>query len=181
MKKECLDLLNSVDAKKEELKKYLSELNQQDLNRLPAEGKWSAIMTVHHLILAEAGSLVYCKKKMSFDPELEDATPEQVEMETKVPYMLRSPKHKIQAPPGLGVESLDNTMTLDIAFSKWDELRNQIRSFIESQPEEIFSKALYKHPLAGKMRLIGMIMFYEGHLDSHSVQIKSNFETMVSA
>jgi len=156
-------------------------MEASELNRLPSSDKWSAIMTIHHLILAETGSLAYCKKKLSFNPELSDATAEEIKMETKVPYMLRSPKYKVQAPPGLGAEFLDNTMDLDTVFGKWDLSRGEVRTFIKDQPEEMFSKALYKHPMAGKMRIIGMIMFFEGHLDSHTAQIKGNFEAMATS
>lgn len=176
MKKECLELLDLIDSKNAELTKYLQAFESSQLTRIPADGKWSAIMTMHHLILAEGGSITYCKKKMSFNPELVDATEEQIKMETKLPYLLRSPKYKVEAPQGLSVEFLDNTMTLDEASEKWTAVRKEVRDFIENQPDVSFSKALYKHPLAGKMRLIGMLMFFDGHLDSHISQIKSNFD-----
>ena len=180
MKKECLELLDLIDDKKTSLKEYLEGFESSELVRLPTKGKWSAIMTVHHLMLAESGSIAYCKKKMSFDPVLIDATKDQIKMETKVPYLLKSPKYKVEAPLGLSAEYLDNTLTLNEVFEKWNAIRNEVREFIESQNESIFSKALYKHPLAGKMRLIGMVMFFEGHLDSHTTQIKRNFELIQS-
>jgi len=178
MKDKSLEYFDVIERNKSALKDYLAGFSSEDQHRIPTDGKWSALMIVHHIMLAEAGSLAYCKKKLSFNPELAEATEEEMAMETKVPYILRSPKYKNQAPPGIDTENLDNTRSLDSLYEEWDALRISIKTFLDEQPEALYTKALYKHPLAGKMRLQGMVMFYDGHLDSHTSQIKGQFERM---
>ena len=178
MKAACLELLDILDEKYIQLKGYLDDKGEQVSHSIPGEGKWSAAMTVHHLMIAEVGGLAYCQKKLSFNPTLEEANPDQIKMESKLPYMLRSSKYKAVAPPGLGAEYLNNELPLEELFSEWKTQRDGLKQFIQNQPETLFSKALYKHPLAGKMRLQGMLMFFEGHLDSHTNQIKENYTSM---
>jgi len=180
MKAECLRYYDLIETNRKALKEYLEGFSTEELQTIPADGKWSAMMTVHHVMLAEQGGLAYCLKKLSFNPELDEATEDQISLESKVPYMLRSPKYKAVAPPMIAGPNLDNTLTVNVAFSKWDELRSSMKSFLDDQPDARFSKALYKHPIAGKMRLQGMMMFFDGHQDSHTNQIKGNFEMMAN-
>ena len=44
----------------------LAAFDDEKLNRKPADGGWSAIQTMHHLILSEEFSMRYIQKKMGF-------------------------------------------------------------------------------------------------------------------
>ena len=59
--------------KVEQLLARLAPLDEALLNRPAANGGWSAIQTVHHLILSEELSLGYVRKKLSFPAQLENA------------------------------------------------------------------------------------------------------------
>ena len=63
--KEIEILESDLDSLIKELQKYDDEI----LNRKP-ENSWSVLQVLHHLMLAEQGSLKYVKKKLSYNPEL---------------------------------------------------------------------------------------------------------------
>ncbi len=53
----------------------LAQVSEETLNRKPANGGWSAIQTMHHLLLTEELSLAYVRKKLGFQPQLAPAGP----------------------------------------------------------------------------------------------------------
>ena len=71
MKEKILQANTRYAAQVESLLNELVPLGDERLNRKPANGSWSAIQTLHHLILVEENSMVYIHKKLSYNPQLE--------------------------------------------------------------------------------------------------------------
>ncbi|MBT8220147.1 MAG: DinB family protein [Bacteroidia bacterium] len=177
---DCLALLGALNDKLDELENELSKISCDQLTRIP-EHSWSPTMIVHHLLLSEQGSLAYCKKKLSFNPELPTFSEENGAMEQKMAHILRSPKYKVDAPPGLNKENLSNDIELSDLFSTWRASRQEVLGFLSEQPEENFVKLIYKHPLAGRMRLKGMLLFFDAHFDAHRQQIRNHLEAFAAS
>ena len=66
-------LLDRVDSDLKALLEELKDYSNDDLNRQPGPGKWSAFQVMHHLMRAEGLSVKYLKKKMSFNPTFKKA------------------------------------------------------------------------------------------------------------
>lgn len=163
--------LQQIDQELEALFQRWSAFSDQQLNQRPADGGWSPIQVMHHLILAEGGSLKYVKKKLSFKPKLEKAGLAAAFRSWMIKLYFALPM-KFQAPAVVGDDALPEHASLEETRQAWMSIRRELSAYLQELPEEHFEKSLYKHPLAGKMALQGMLDFFGAHLRRHSKQIE---------
>ncbi len=141
------------------------------LNQKPAHGGWSAIQVMHHLILSEELSLRYVQKKLSFESNLGNAgLPEWLRARTLWFYL--NVPIKFKAPPMVGRENLPDVATFADTKARWMDIRRQWAEYFSQMPPDIASKAVYRHPLAGRLSWLGMITFFRTHFERHSKQIR---------
>jgi len=163
--------LQAVNQKIEDLYSQLQSYNNEQLNRKPGPGQWSVLQVMHHLIQAETLSERYVRKKLSFNPELKPAGLAGafrlflVRINFVLPF-------KYKAPPGVGDDVLPETSTLEDTMQQWRRQRQSLKELLESLPNGYHNKALYKHPLAGKLSLVQMLDFFEFHIQRHLGQIE---------
>lgn len=151
----------------EDWKKYTDE----QLNQRPADGGWSALQVMHHLILAEGGSLSYVKKKLGTRPELNRAGLGSFFRSGMLRLFLTLPK-KYAAPKVVGEDMLPQRSSFADAQSQWLSVRQDLRDFLMALPEDHFYMEIYKHPRAGRMSLLGMLRFFNTHLQRHAGQVE---------
>lgn len=150
-----------------ELEPYGDEI----LNRLPATGGWSALQTMHHLILTEELSLAYVKKKLSFNPGLEPAGPG-ARWRGFLLWLYLSTPLKFKAPKNVGGDNLPNHSTFTDTRARWQNVRAEWTDFFTQMQENLVGMAVYKHPRAGRMGWLQMLAFFETHFDRHIKQIR---------
>ncbi|HRJ17233.1 MAG TPA: DinB family protein [Saprospiraceae bacterium] len=156
-----------IEAMYEQLKAHSDE----HLNRRPGPQQWSVLQVMHHLIQAETLSERYVRKKLSFNPELKPAGIAGafrlflVRINFVLPF-------KYKAPKGVGDDVLPETSTLEETIQQWRKQRESLSELLENLPEGYHAKALYKHPLAGKLSLVQMLHFFEIHIQRHQGQIE---------
>ncbi|MCB0550237.1 MAG: DinB family protein [Phaeodactylibacter sp.] len=162
--------LKKIDQRLQGLLDELSAYDNEALNRKPADGGWSALQVMHHLLLAEEGSVKYVKKKLSFNPELSAAGFSSSWRAFLLNFYFILP-FKFKAPPGVGDDALPARSDFQEVSERWRSSRKALREYLESLPEELFQKSIYRHPFAGRMSLEGMVQFFEGHFERHRKQI----------
>ncbi|MFN0176850.1 MAG: DinB family protein [Saprospiraceae bacterium] len=155
----------------EALLNELSTLDHERLNRKPANGGWSAIQTMHHLILVEENSMAYIRKKLSFNPQLEKAGLGSWWRSLLLNVTLRIPI-KFKAPKSAGIELIPETDTLKAVNIRWQKIRNEWQAFFENMPDELNEKAAYKHPRAGRLSWLQMLYFFASHFKRHRGQVR---------
>ncbi len=161
----ALDL--ELNALLEELKHY----SEDQLNRRPAENKWSILQVIHHVMMVEAAGYRYIKKKLSFEPELKKAgIPSFLRRQALLLY-LRTPLRR-KAPKAVGDGALPERSSFWETAKEWKQLRSDIRDYLGELPESHFDKSIYKHPAIGRVSLSGMLAFYRGHFQRHRKQIR---------
>lgn len=126
---------------------------------------------MHHLILTEELSLQYVRKKLSFDPKLEKVDFSTMIKQLLLRFYLNVPI-KFKAPDAVGDQSLPGFTTLADTRSRWMKVRQEWTQFLEQMPAELEDKAVYKHPLAGRLGWTGMLAFFQYHLERHEKQIR---------
>jgi uncharacterized damage-inducible protein DinB len=166
------DVLRQLDALNAELHTLLSTLEQYDeaqLNATPAAGSWSALQTMHHVMLAEKYALQYCQKKLSFDPDLSKAG-----LSTRLRSFLVSHYDRIpikaKAPKAVSSTALPAQSTLASVRTTWQAQRAQLAEFLAQQPLSRFQEEVFKHPFAGRLDFRGMLNFFQGHFRRHRQQ-----------
>ncbi len=162
--------LQQLDTELTELLKVLKDYSERTLNKRPAEDKWSVLQVMNHLILVEGYGKAYVEKKLSFNPELKKAglggTWRKFMMNTVVKFPF-----KVNAPAPVSGDNLPEESSFWETAKKWKQQREELRIFLETLPVEHFNKELYKHPLAGKMSLYGLMDFNVAHFKRHLKQI----------
>lgn len=140
------------------------------LNRRPADGGWSAMQTIHHLILSEELSLAYVRKKLGFNPEL-DAVGLGAWWRSFLLWLSLSSPLKFKAPAAISKENLPEYASLPDSRERWLRVRAEWAEFFEKMPDALSDKEVYKHPRAGKISWGGMLWFFETHFKRHRKQM----------
>lgn len=156
----------------ETVRKFLQSMSKhtdEQLNRKPEDGGWSAIQTMHHLVLSEEFSMSYIRKKMGFTADFAPADWSARARSFLLWASLRSPV-KFKAPPAIGQEHLPAYATLAETQERWEKARRTWEDFFEQMPEHLSDKLVYKHPRAGKISWMQTLAFFEVHLARHSKQ-----------
>jgi len=148
-----------------DLKKY----SDNDLNWKPGEGKWSVLQIMEHLILAESLSQKYLEKKLSFDPELKNANIISSMGSLFISFYMKTPI-KAKAPAAVG-EVLPEHSTFWELVKQWKQDREDLETYLNSLPPELFKKQVYKHPMGGRMSIGNMMTFHKDHFKRHRKQI----------
>ncbi len=170
MNQKTAEQLERIDAKLQQLLEKLRSYSDEVLNKKPTPDSWSVLQVMHHLMLAENLSGKYVQKKLSFNPKLEKTN-----WSTAWRMLvLRSYNYlpiRLKAPANVSSENLPEQSTLSETSEKWLTQRRQLRDYLATLPDDIFDKEVYKHPIAGRLSLLGMLTFFEGHFDRHLAQI----------
>jgi len=170
MKTAIKEKVNRLEQKRLELMAELEILNEDKLNYKPAPGKWSIIQIVHHLIKSEQLSVIYIKRNITNKSGISKSSFRAKFNAFVLKWGLILPL-KLKAPNN--VSDVPDFDTFENAKSKWDKVRNSFVSVIESMADDLLSKDIFKHPIAGKMNLEGTIDFFDAHFKHHLKQIKS--------
>ncbi|MEI6408358.1 MAG: DinB family protein [Bacteroidota bacterium] len=140
------------------------------LNQNPVKGGWTAIQTMHHLIMSEEQSLVYVRKKMSFNPVFERAGIGSYMRSFALWLMLTSPI-KFRAPKFIAEAYLPANESLANTRKRWEAIQQEWLHFFAELPTELLPKTVYKHPRAGRQTFRQMVWFFRWHFKRHRKQI----------
>jgi len=169
--------LQKLNASLDSLFQDLSTYSDEQLNTQPGPGKWSALQTMHHLLIAEGYAQGYVRKKLSFNPKLNNAGLGD-KWRTLLLWLYLSAPFKFKAPPAVAEENLPTDSSLATTKTQWKEQRQELAAQLKSYSPEIFNKSLYKHPFSGRMTLDGMLIFYQIHFERHRKQIERTLEAV---
>lgn len=157
----------------ERVNQLLDDLARYDaarLNRKPADGGWSAVQTAYHLLLAEEGSMKYLRKKLS-SPGHFDRAGWPARWRGFLLWLSLSLPFKFKAPPTTVPENLPESAGMDELRSRWNQIREEWTVFFEQLPDELFDKAVYRHPRAGRLGWVQTLQFFHTHFTRHRKQI----------
>ena len=175
-----------TSGSKEQLKFKLQELenqtvrlldqllpyNDDELTRQPTEGSWSVNQVLTHLILSERKSLLYVKKKLSFNPALppsdifSNLRSQLLRIALLLPFKYRAPK-SVQINDAVGLKGFH------LLRQEWLADRDDLNEYLMSLDEDLLDLQIYKHPYAGRLTPLQMVVFFTHHLRRHESQIKS--------
>lgn len=169
--------LDRIDQSVENLYQELQQHPDELLNRKPGPGKWSVLQVLHHLMVAEKLSEGYVRKKTSSGSDFPN-----VPMSSHTNLLLLRLNFllplKFKAPPAVGDNALPDTSTLADTMAAWKQQRQSLRVLLAGLPEGVLSKAIYKHPLAGRLNAAQMISFFDIHFTHHLSQVKRTLKAV---
>jgi uncharacterized damage-inducible protein DinB len=166
-------IIKTYSAYTKEVHQLLTELESladARLNQNPVKGGWSAIQTMHHLIMSEEQSLAYVRKKMSFNPDFKRADIGSHVRSFALWLMLTSP-FKFRAPKFIAEAYLPANESLANTRKRWEAIQQEWMEFFAELPAELLPKTVYKHPRAGRQTFGQMVGFFRWHFKRHRKQI----------
>ncbi len=157
------------DQQVQTLLEDFAQYSDEQLNRPPANGGWSPIQVLHHLILTDELSLAYIRKKLSFNPTLEKVGLGNHWRSLLLTVFLQSP-FKFKAPAMIGDSNLPAFATLADTRNRWERARRDWQQYLPEIPDQLLDKQVYKHPFAGRLSWLQTVDFIHGHFRRHRKQ-----------
>ncbi len=161
--------LEKLNAELDELHRHLQTYSNEQLNRQPDNGGWSALQALYHIYLVEGYAVKYCRKKLSFNPEIRKAGLWSRFNRTLVIAYLSSP-FKFKAPKAVNTGAFPETIEMEPFMAQWKDQRATLKDFLLEVPDKYLDTALYKHPFGGRLSLQGMLAFLSTHWKRHRKQ-----------
>lgn len=163
--------LDQINKELRELFDHLKLYTDDQLNRPAANGKWSVLQNMHHLILSEGYSHKYVVKKLSFNPTLKKAGLWSAIRSKSLDIFMAGPI-KRKAPAGVGEEFLPEKSEYWATIKQWREQREALKQMLQSLPKEQLKQEIYKHPFAGRFNAQQMLRFFRAHFRRHNRAIR---------
>ena len=167
-----LSKFEKIEKDRLALMQELSKYSDEQLNQKPADGGWSAIQILHHLIQAEHGSLLYIQKKLSFNPNLKKSG-----ILNDIRFLIFkitfSFPFKIKAPAAIA-DNLPDFANFEATSKMWAESRQNLKKWLENADDYIWNLQIFKHPFIGRISIFHTLGFFEEHAKRHTKQIRKN-------
>ncbi len=158
--------LERIDQELDALFRQLAAYDNATLNQRPADGGWSVMQVLQHLLLAETASLAYVRKKISFKPALKKAGFRAAWRVLVVKAYFRMPV-RFKAPKGVDDAALPEEADYAETEQQLRNSRAALKKYLLQLPDAYFDREVYKHPAAGRMSLRGMLEFFGMHVRRH--------------
>lgn len=170
MKSKILKYNDAYQHDVDQLVEELGSSNDSILNMAAMDGGWSAIQTMHHLILVEELALQYVRKKLSFGADLPKVDFQARFRTAMLWFYLRLPV-KFKAPAAVNEDKLPGFTTFAKTKERWENIRREWTEFLQQLPEELQDKTVYRHVFLGRLSWPGMLRFFHFHFQRHRKQI----------
>lgn len=168
MQKRQMEQLEALEQLRTEAVNRLADLGPAAVNRQPAAGGWSAAQVLFHVVEAERLSLAYLLKKTQ-KPDLIPRSGVLSAVKSRALSLFLKLPLKVSAPARTA--DVPDSVEMSVLERDWDEVRAGWREFLETFPSELADKAIYKHPVAGRLNLEQTLRFLVDHLERHLGQI----------
>jgi|SRR6185312_4284405 len=146
----------------------LEKVDTRKLNTPPAPGKWSVAQVFYHLNKAESNSVIYVSKKRLDINNLQKTGLWEAFKLWLVKLAFALP-FKYKAPAVLG--DMPDNVDYKIIVAEWTETRKRLKELIESLPDDMLVKNIFKQPAAGRLNMYQMLDFMQSHFNRHLTQV----------
>ncbi len=168
-------MIDQLNSELDSLLEELQSISTEDLNRKPEVEAWSVAEVMQHLMTSERLSLQYVKKKTTYAKQFTTAGLSMKLRMFGLKLFLWTPL-KFKAPAAVDESAFQKNLSLGELQSIWKNQRNEMAVFLKDAPDEWKGKEIYRHPLAGRLTLAGMLEFFLIHFRRHRQQIYRTLE-----
>ncbi len=166
-------ILKQLDQLDDDLNLLLEDLNafsDEDLKKAPTADVWSPLQLLQHIYLAEKVSLDYVIKKSKYSADLEKAGLQSSLRATCLTLGLKVPM-KFKAIGPVGAKAFDHIASYEWVKQQFVQERIRLRGFLEELDDVLLDKAVYLHPIVGKLTISQMLTFFSQHFVRHKRQL----------
>ncbi len=159
--------VDKLDYERESMYAFVEGLTEEELH--DDTYGWSIIQVFSHLNDAEFGSILYMRKKIQAGSSMPNFSFLGKLKMTFIKGLLQT-NLKWKAPSF--ISEPNGSYTFDEMKQKWEETREVTKKYVSEYPNELMNKAVYKHPLAGRLDLLNAIDSFIYHQRHHMHQLK---------
>jgi uncharacterized damage-inducible protein DinB len=163
---------DALEAKRQVVFELLYSLNADETTFRAGPGRWSILMVLEHVVIAEEVVLADIRRAGTAGPAgTAPKSPEAFHMVIKV--------LEKDIPVEVPLPELEPTgaVSLDDLIVRWEAARTGLRQALEKIPPETLTIPICRHPVAGPMDARETLEFLAVHLDHHRRQIRRSGET----
>jgi hypothetical protein len=158
---------DALEAKRQSIFTLLYGLSADQTTFRVDPGRWSILMVLEHVVIAEEMVLVDIPAAATAGPAgTAPKSPEAFHMVIKV--------LEKDIPVEVPVPELEPTggVSLDDLIIRWENARSNLRRIFDRIPPETLTVPICRHPVAGPMDARETLEFLAVHLDHHLRQIR---------
>jgi hypothetical protein len=160
---------NLEDARLSLIEK-LKDIPPSKLETSPLPGKWSVSQIFYHLNRAESFSTIYVSKKRLDSNNLKKTGLNEalkmagLKVIFKMPFALKAPVNVLGDVP--------EKVEYGKIVAEWNETRIKLKELLESLPDDILYKNVFKQPAIGRVNIFQMVDFMQAHFNRHEKQVE---------
>ena len=159
-----------IEAVKNSFLKKAEPLSYDHLNKLPADGGWSAGQVLYHCAFAESGTILVINKNLTENKILQKSDIGSVFRNISLVLFLKLPL-KFKAPKQ--VSKVPETISFDEIKKYFDKNSSDFRKILEELPAELEDKFIFKHPRSGLFNITQTLNFTREHYLHHERQLNA--------
>lgn len=159
------NLFNELEEKKELLLEDMAQYSEEQLRFQPAPDRWSMIMALQHIVLAEQG-LRLTEQELRNNPLRKQLAPG--ELFEEVLEVLDKDVPVDVADPAM---EPDNSASLERLSWMWASERESLFELLDRIREEEANEIMFSHPASGPLDPIRMLLLAHSHFNTHRRQI----------
>lgn len=167
------EIFEDIDKTRSELKRWISDLNDEQKNTRASENGWTVAQIVEHLAAVENGAVRIAAKLLAKAEASGRVSASNGALNPPVSFIDRAKSienEKLQAPE---IVHPRNARSIEESFRKFDENRralDEMRSRIEAVDS---SNTAFPHPFFGNMNLYEWLALIPMHEARHLKQIEA--------
>ncbi|MEQ8240540.1 MAG: DinB family protein [Cyclobacteriaceae bacterium] len=163
------NIFELLELERASIFELLQKVPAEFLQQCPDENSWSVIQIIDHMLQVERASLTYLKKKIKAGADVPEASFSSKIRTFLLISFLHSPM-KFKAPESL--KTPVNDKELGEMLHIWNAVRKDLIKFLEVFPEDLLGKAIFKHPVSGRIKMDQTLQFFRAHQAHHLHQIQ---------
>lgn len=168
MSVQLIEKYSDIDAVKSKFLKKVADLSNEQLNKIPADGGWSAGQTLFHCAFAESGTIIVINKNLAENSVQTKSDLGSVFRNIALVIFLKLPL-KFKAPKQ--VSKVPESITLDEVKKYFDKNTADFKKILNDLPVELEDKFIFKHPRSGLFNIDQTLNFVREHYLHHERQL----------
>lgn len=168
MSAELIEKYGEVEAVKSRFLKKAADLSNEHLNKIPANGGWSAGQTLYHCAFAESGTILVINKNLAENNIGSKSDLGSVFRNIALVIFLKLPL-KFKAPKQ--VSKVPESITFDELKKYYDKNTADFKKILQELPAKLEDKFIFKHPRSGLFNIVQTLNFTREHYLHHERQL----------
>ena len=146
MSAQLTEKYNDIEVLKRKFLKKVAGLSNEQLNKIPADGGWSAGQTLYHCAFAESGTILVINNNLAENKINQKSDIGSVFRNImlviflKLPLKFKAPKQVSKVPEQISLEELQ---------TYYDKNSAAFKKILNDLPVELEDKFIFKHPRSG--------------------------------